>query len=167
MLWKSSFITKVVVSCLAPILVNSAALASGQEPVRNVAEYNLTAEGVGLKGYDPVSYFPEGGGMALPGSVATSYNHAGAIYHFASQANLDLFVSNPKKYEPTYGGWCAYAMAFGEKIDIDPTLFTVNGSRAHFFVSTAAKRDFDANVPAFERRADIKWKSLSGEEPRR
>jgi hypothetical protein len=133
---------------------------------RNIQEYNLT-NGVGLKGYDPVSYFPEGGNQPLLGVNQYRLNYMGVNYFFATAKNLELFSKAANKYEPTYGGYCAYAMASGSKVDIDPTVFTLHGSRIHFFVSNRAKRNFDADVKAYEDRADTFWKQISGEEPRK
>lgn len=133
---------------------------------RNVAEYNLQS-GLGLKGYDPVSYFPEGGGYPLAGQITFRLEYMGVTYQFASAANLDLFVENPEKYEPTYGGWCAYAMASGSKVDIQPAIYTISDNRLHFFVSKRAKQNFDTDIAGFENRADAFWKQISGEEPRK
>ena len=133
---------------------------------RNVAQYNLAA-GIGLKGWDPVAVFSEGGGRAQAGSSQITLEHSGVRYQFASERNRDLFRLDPEKYEPTYGGWCAYAMASGSKVDIQPQLFTINGSRAHYFVSARAKQNFDRDIQSYETRADDNWKQISGEEPRR
>lgn len=133
---------------------------------RNVKEYNLQ-NNVGLKGYDPVSYFPEGGNKALVGVNQYRLNYLGVVYFFANAKNLDLFTEEANKYEPTYGGYCAYAMASGSKVDIDPAIFTVSGKRLHLFVSQRAKRNFDADVNGHEVRADGFWKQISGEEPRK
>lgn len=129
---------------------------------RNVPEYNLQ-NGVGLKGYDPVSYFPEGGAAAQKGRSDLRLDYMGVTYFFATAANLDLFVENPEKYEPTYGGWCAFAMASGTKVDIQPQFYSINGNRLHFFVSRRAKQNFDSDVRGFETRADGFWKKISGE----
>ncbi len=134
-------------------------------PVRTVSEYNLSA-GLGLNGYDPLSYFKEGGAKAKLGDVKITLDYLGVKYNFSSLANLNLFKLKPAKYEPTYGGYCAFAMASGSKVDIDPTLFTINGNRAHFFVSKRAKQNFDAKVKEFEINADKFWKQISGESPR-
>ena len=133
---------------------------------RNVSKYNLQGD-LGLKGYDPVAVFPEGGSKAVKGVVAHSLLHEGVSYQFSSQKNLNLFRSRPERYEPTYGGWCAYAMASGSTVDIDPTLFTIHGNRAHFFISSRAKRNFDSDIAAHEKRADGHWERISGEKPRR
>ncbi len=133
---------------------------------RNVSKYNLQGD-LGLKGYDPVAVFPEGGGKAMKGNGSFSVIHEGVSYHFFSQKNLSLFKTHPEKYEPTYGGWCAYAMASGSTVEIDPTLFTIHGNRAHFFISSRAKRNFDSDVAGFEKRADDHWERISGEKPRK
>lgn len=135
------------------------------QPPRKVSEYNLQ-NGVGLMGFDPVAVFPEGGGVAKQGSSSLSLVYLQVTYHFATQQNRDLFMQQPEKFEPTYGGWCAYAMASGSKVDIQPQLFTIHGNRAHFFVSARAKQNFDRDVLGFETRADEFWKMFSGEEPR-
>lgn len=139
-------------------------LGSSAQVNRNVSKYNLQGD-LGLKGYDPVAVFPEGGGRPVKGSIA--HVHDGVSYLFVSQKNLNLFRANPEKYEPTYGGWCAYAMASGASVDVDPILFTIHGNRAHYFISSRAKRNFDGDVADYEKRADTQWERLSGEKPRK
>jgi YHS domain-containing protein len=133
---------------------------------RNVAKYNLTSAGVGLGGFDPVAVFAEGGAKAAQGKTEFEVEHSGVTYLFASEQNMKTFIANPAKYEPTYGGWCAYAMAQDSRVEINPAIFTINGNRAHYFVNNRAKRSFDAKLSDFETRADANWKRFSGEEPR-
>lgn len=132
---------------------------------RNVGEYNIQS-GIGLKGYDPVSYFPEGGGQPQVGQPDLRLEYMGVVYFFSTAQNLDQFVQNPDKYEPTYGGWCAYAMASGSKVDIQPMIYTIHGNRLHFFIAKRAKQNFDSDVIGYEKRADEFWKKFSGEDPR-
>lgn len=132
---------------------------------RDVTHYNLQ-NNLGLKGFDPVSYFPEGGGQPLTGLDDLKIDYMGVTYLFATPENVDLFLQNPNKYEPTYGGWCAYAMASGSKVDIQPSLYTINQNRLHFFVSKRAKQNFDKDLAGHESKADQFWKQISGEEPR-
>lgn len=155
-------ISTILLVTLATLFVQTAAA----QQFRNTKEYNLQND-VGLKGYDPVSYFPEGGNKPLVGVSSYRLNYMGVIYYFANAKNLDLFSKQANKYEPTYGGYCAYAMASGSKVDIDPAIYTINGNRLHFFVSQRAKRNFDADVNGHEERADGFWKQISGEEPRK
>ena len=134
---------------------------------RNVSQYNLAA-GVGLGSYDPVAVFPEGGSAAKKGLDEFRVIHSGVTYLFANAENAKTFEANPEKYEPTYGGWCAYAMGkrTGSKVRIQPTLFTIHGNRAHYFVARSAKAEFDADIAGFEANADVNWTRISGESPR-
>lgn len=147
-------------------MLSLVASASAQaQNIRAPQEYNLQNT-IGLKGYDPVSYFLEGGERPQQGLQKLALDHGDVVYLFATPENRELFIQNPEKYEPTYGGWCAYAMAFGSKVDIQPTLYTINKNRLHFFVSKRAKQNFDAELVKHETLADGFWKQLSGEEPR-
>lgn len=122
-----------------------------------------------LDGYDPVSYFPEGGGAALLGDSSLSFTYGTRIYHFASEDHLNMFKKNPLKYEPTYGSYCAYGMANDARIEINPTLFTISGNRLHLFINKSAKRNFDKDVADHENRADDNFfvYTGSGEKPRK
>ena len=155
-------LTAIIVLATSPMVY---AGPTAEQPDRNNEIYNLQGE-LGLKGYDPVSYFPEGGGAPLEGSTDITGVYGGVTYHFANQDHKDLFFSNPTKYEPTYGGWCAWAMANDAYADINPQLFTLNGNRSHFFISQGAKARFDLSLETREQDADDFWKQESGEDPR-
>ena len=156
---------KNAILSVAVAFTSLTAVTAWAQAGRNVAQYNLE-QGLGLKGNDPVSVFPEGGGLSVPGNANITTEHLGVVYRFANEANRQTFALNPAKYESTYGGWCAYAMASGSKVDIDTRYFTINGNRAHYFVNSRAKRNFDADISGHEQRADSFWKQISGEEPR-
>lgn len=79
--------------------------------------------GVILAGYDAVAYFTEN--AAVEGSEKYTAVHNNAIYRFSSAENRDLFNENPNKYEPQYGGFCAYGAALGKKFDVDGKAFEV------------------------------------------
>ncbi|MEM7651956.1 MAG: hypothetical protein AAF220_02120, partial [Pseudomonadota bacterium] len=85
---------------------------------------------------------------------------------FASEENKEIFFKNPTKYEPTYGGWCAWAMANDAFAAINPVLFTQHGGRMHFFISRSAKARFDRDLLSREADADGFWTGKSGEAPR-
>lgn len=92
--------------------------------------YNLE-KNVAIQGYDPVSYFTKN--KAEEGKESISYTHNGVTYRFASEENKRLFVTNPSKYEPQYGGYCAYAMADGDKVKIDPETFKIVDGKLYLF----------------------------------
>ena len=67
---------------------------------RNEAEYN-NQYGVVLNGYDPVSYFPEGGANPVQGLTSITATSGTKMYYFASEENKEQFMKNPLKYEPS------------------------------------------------------------------
>lgn len=165
---------KTITSWMA-ILAFAFSLGVSAQTNRNVAEYNLNHQGTGFidgenkaiaPGYDPVSVFPEGGGAALKGDTQFALTHEGVEYLFANAENMKTFATNPEKYEPTYGGYCARAMIVGQKVHINTRLFTVVGNRSYFFVNTRAKRFFDNDIAGNAKKADDQWRIISGEEPR-
>jgi YHS domain-containing protein len=93
--------------------------------------FNLE-KGVALKGYDPVAYFIQK--KAVMGSDKITSVADGVTYFFSSAANKAIFQKDGTKYEPQYGGWCAYAMGnSGEKVDIDPETFKIVNGKLYLF----------------------------------
>jgi hypothetical protein len=118
-----------LMSILALWLIASTAMAASLSE-----RYDTLGLGVGLGGYDPVAYFPEGGDKPTKGFVQRDYKHNGVTYRFASDANRDRFIKNPEKYLPAYNGWCAWAMAeLNAKVDIEPTSYVVRNNKLYVF----------------------------------
>ena len=108
----------------------AAAAVFAQEPLRK-KHFNLE-NGLAIQGYDPVAYFTKN--KAVKGKKDFAIYNQGATYYFSSSENKELFKSNPSKYEPEYGGWCAYAMgAKGEKVEIDPETFKIINGKLFLF----------------------------------
>ena len=76
-----------------------------------------------LKGYDPVAYFNQGKAVMGNPSITSKYN--GATYLFASGEDKAEFDRSPAKFEPQYGGYCAYSMSKSERHGIDPKAFHI------------------------------------------
>jgi YHS domain-containing protein len=152
---------KTIILSLVSLLLGSVLLtpASAQtEPDKRKKQFNLQS-GLALQGYDPVAYFTQH--KAVKGTAANAYSHQGVTYRFANAQHLEAFKENPAQYEPTYGGWCAYAMgATGEKVEIDPETFKITDGKLNlfynkFFNNTLPKWNKDeANLKA---KADASW----------
>ena len=67
------------------------------------APINTDDKGVTIKGYDTVAYFTKG--MPVKGKDAFSFEWKGATWLFSSKEHMELFVKNPEKYAPRYGGY--------------------------------------------------------------
>lgn len=94
---------------------------------------NVDRSGLALHGYDPVSYFPEGGAIPKKGNPSRVSEYLGATYRFADADNQERFEADPQRYAPAYGGWCAWAMVTGERVDVDPRSFLIENDRLLLF----------------------------------
>jgi YHS domain-containing protein len=134
------------------------------KPAAAIQHYNLGKDKVALSGYDPVGYFTLN--KALKGRKEINAQHRGVTYWFASEENKKLFTESPAKYLPTYGGWCATAMAKGEKVEIDPTNFKVTNGRLFLFFKAFyanALKDWNKDEPGQTAKADANWKKIAGD----
>ena len=88
---------------------------------------NVDANGVILDGHDPVAFFTDN--KPVKGDAKFQNKYQDAIYYFASQEHLDLFIANPEKYKPQFGAWCAYAVSLGRIAPIDVNTFSIVDGR--------------------------------------
>ncbi len=97
--------------------------------VANAAErndINVNAEGVSIDGYDLVSFHRTSGPKKGHKKFATKRD--GVEYHFSSSENRQLFLQNPEKYLPAFGGYCSYGVVLGKKFEVSPDAWKiVNG----------------------------------------
>src|SRR5687767_8733345 len=106
--------------------------ATGQPGRSN--QFNLE-DGIAIQGYDPVGYFVSG--KAVKGKKELAHKLDGVTYYFATAANRDTFLKDHAKYEPQYGGWCAYAMGqSGEKVEIDPETYKIRDGKLYLFYNS-------------------------------
>ena len=87
-------------------------------------------DNLAVHGYDVVSYHDD---KPLKGSKDITVTLHGITYRFANEANKDRFNADPMSFQPAYGGWCAYAMADGDQVDIDPKTFTIIEGKTYLF----------------------------------
>lgn len=125
----------------------------------NSTHLHISSSKLAVDGYDLTTYFTQN--KAVEGSKKFSANHQGAIYYFKSDENKQLFLKNPEKYLPQYGGWCAYAMGEkSEKVSIDPETFIITDGKLYLFYNsyfndTSEKWNKDPN--GLKIKADRNW----------
>ena len=85
---------------------------------------------VSIGGYSPVSYFTEN--AAVLGKVEYAVAHEGEVYYLTSAQQVEMFIANPKKYQPRFQT-CPYGVVNGKKLALDPTNFKVIGDTLLLF----------------------------------
>ncbi|MDX2130527.1 MAG: YHS domain-containing (seleno)protein [Planctomycetota bacterium] len=88
---------------------------------------NLDNAGAAIAGHDPVAYFTDA--KPVKGDPTIRSTHAGALYYFASLEHKRMFDANPAKYEPEFGGYCAYAASINTISPIDPNYWEIVDGR--------------------------------------
>lgn len=108
------------------ILVNSFAFA----------KVNFFAnDSILIDGYDPVSYIEAN--KALKGAKDIKIEYQGIQVYFSSNLNKMLFLKDPSKYLPAYGGWCAYALSKNQGlVEVDPRSFKVINGKTYLFYNS-------------------------------
>ena len=124
---------------------------------------NIDENLLAVEGYDLVSYFIQD--SPQKGKETLSLSWKGARYLFASEENKAMFKKNPDKYLPAYGGWCAYAMARGKEVEINPKAYHIQQGQLHLFYKTNwvdAQAKWIKDEVTYKAKADQVWaKKLS------
>ncbi|MEQ8239080.1 MAG: YHS domain-containing (seleno)protein [Cyclobacteriaceae bacterium] len=117
-----------------------------------------TKDKLAIQGFDPVSYFsnaPREGNAKYQSTFNT------AIYYFVNEENQRKFIANPQKYEPQYGGWCAFAMGNdGTKVKIDPETYKIVDGKLYLFYNflwTNTLPLWNENEVVLRIKADENW----------
>jgi len=108
-----------------------------------------------IRGYDPVAYFTQS--RPVKGSREFTHRWNGATWRFASAENRDRFAAEPEKYAPQYGGYCAYGVASGYAVKIEPDAWSVVDGRLYLNYDRSVQKSWQADVPGYIRKADANW----------
>jgi len=149
-----------IASLLFMVVISLSTLAQTQDPLRK-KHFNLEGN-LAIDGYDPVAYFVQG--KAIKGKKEMAVIHEGVLYYFSSVANKEEFKKNPGKYEPQYGGWCAYAMgAENEKVKVDPKTFKVVDGKLYLFYKKFFKNtltEWNKYESNLKSKANKNWSAI-------
>ena len=148
---------------LAAVLSAALVVASGPEgraegaaPLLGSLDLYAVAplSGLGLNGFDPVSYFE--GGAPKPGKPGLEWVWGGVAWRFASEANREAFRRDPETYAPRLGGYDPTALAAGRLADVRLSLFAVSERGLYLFRREEARRRF-LEDDSIERIAEARW----------
>lgn len=115
----------------ATLALASVALAEDEYNVSN--GLTLTGNPLGMHGVDPVSML-RGESPSLGEAVHTS-EHDGVDYYFASASAQQAFDADPAAYLPQFGGFCAFGVFVGKKLDGDVRYADIVDGKLYLFVN--------------------------------
>src|SRR5262249_54943178 len=133
------------------------AVAQSSENAQRLRNFN-NDNGIAIKDFDPVSYHK---GRPVKGTQKLQHTYKGLTYYFSTEANLEEFKKARKKYEPAYGGWCAYHMGLdGSRTKVDPSTFKIIDGKVYLFSNFNGKNMLNAwnkNEKKLKATADKNW----------
>jgi YHS domain-containing protein len=127
-------------------------------------EYNvstgttLSGAGVALRGDDVVS-------LATGLDVATGYakytvERDGVAYYFASEETMKQFEADPERYMPQYGGFCAFGVAIGKKLDAAPRYADIVDGKLYVFLNAVAFGKYKEDKAGTLAKAEQNWPAM-------
>jgi YHS domain-containing protein len=119
---------------------------------------NLDSSGVAIQGYDPVAFFTDG--KPVKGKPEFVAKHDGAAYQFASKEHRDLFTKDPAKYEPQFGGYCAYGVSRNKLAPVEVEAFQIVDGKLLMQYSKAIRDDFNKDTKGNLSKANTNWPGL-------
>ena len=126
----------VIISIAAIVLLSVSAFAGELVNVSGASK-------VAVAGYDTVAFFTDA--KPVNGSPFISSEYKGATYFFASEEHKALFVGNPEKYVPQFGGFCAFGVAIDKVFPVDISTWQVRNDKLYLNLNPAILEKFNAD----------------------
>lgn len=107
--------------------------------------------------YDPISFYDNEPRVGLT-SISFQYN--GVIYTFIDETNKEKFLVNFKDLEPRFGGWCAYSMTQGKKVNFEPEYYAIIKDSLYLFSTEEYKNTFKNDFEKLQKKAWVEWAKI-------
>lgn len=114
--------------------------------------YTSFFSNIAIGSYDTVAYFLKN--KAVKGNKKYQTKYKSIIWYFSSSSNLKKFKSNPKKYTPQYGAYCAWAVAKNKTAKGDPLQWHIYKNKLYLNYNKSIKNKWLANKKQFIKQAD-------------
>jgi YHS domain-containing protein len=127
-------------------------------------EYNVSTgttvdgQGVALRGTDTVA-LAEGLEVTSGHSRFTAV-HDGVAYYFADEEAKTRFSADPERFMPRYGGYCAFGVAKGKKLDGDPRYADVVDGKLYLFLNAAVFEAYSQDKAGVLAKAEEIWPGI-------
>jgi YHS domain-containing protein len=114
--------------------------------------------GIALDGYDPVAFFADQ--KPTNGDPSFSAMYKGATYLFASKDHQEKFKTDPEKYVPQFGGYCAYGASEGALFPVDINTWQVRNGKLYLNLNPTILGEFNKNFDLDVAKAEKNWPDL-------
>lgn len=129
-------------------------------PARAAEPPVFQTSGIAINGVDPVAYFTQDG--PVQGDMTLSADHNGARFLFATVDNRDVFIGDPDRYAPVFGGYCAYAVSRAYIAPTRPDAWSIVDGRLYLNANLRIRRRWLRDVPGNIAKGQANWPSVLG-----
>lgn len=124
---------------------------------------------------DGVDYISQENDTATLGTEAYQAVFAGYTFYFSSQETLELFTSEPSRYVPAFGGFCAFGLSGYDPRNlltstnelytapVDPAQYAIIDGALYLFRGSEAKELFYSSSQANIAGGTSTWASFFGD----
>lgn len=150
---KSIYLSLALIA--APVAITAVSAAPAYAKSDEV--YTSIRNNFGAGSFDVVSFHQ---GSPVKGDVKITADWHGARWRFASTANRDLFLAEPEKYAPAYGGYCAWAVANNKLAKGSPKHWSIVEGVLYLNFNKKIKNKWLVDTEGFIEDADAKWPEI-------
>jgi len=118
----------------------------------------FTTEAGAIQGYDPVAFFKEH--KPVLGKKEFAYSWSGSTWYFSSNENLTAFKTDPDRYAPQFGGYCAYGTAAGHKSPTQPETWTILDNKLYFNYNKEVQSMWNKDQKNLIEKANKNWPTV-------
>lgn len=95
-----------------------------------------------------------------PGQAKYTVERDGVAYYFSSEETMTAFADDPERYMPQYGGFCAFGVAIGKKLDAAPRYADVVDGKLYVFLNVVAFEKYKEDKAGTLAKAEKNWPAM-------
>lgn len=134
--------------------------ACGAKTYSSLSEsVSKTADGLAIEGYDAVAY--QTIESASKGNPQYEFVWNGAKWLFISKENQERFASDPEKYAPQYGGYCAWSVSQDKVMKADPQVWKIVDGKLYLIQNKMVKEVWEKSEPEFIKKSNENWSEMN------
>lgn len=118
------------------------------------AVYTKT-DNLAIDGYDAVAYFTQNAPVVGSAEHTATWNNA--TWRFASAEHKAMFMAEPEKYAPQFGGYCAWATSQGYIAPANPNNWRIVDGELFLNFNARAQGLWEGDVPGNIAKGDANW----------
>jgi len=126
-----------------------------ETPVKTAPAASWQGKKVAIRGRDVVSFFEND--EPQKGSKEFTANWDNTTWRFASDENRKLFLADPEKYAPQFGGFCPVALADNKAKIGHVNQYSVYNNKLYLNYNKASKKKFSNDPDNFLWRAQLNF----------